>query len=229
MQLILIPGLICTDALWAPQIAALSDIAEITVADHRRHDAIADIAAALLQSAPPRFALAGLSMGGYVALEVMGQAPHRVTNLALLDTSARADDPAKQAERRALIDQAGMGRFRGVSDRLLPLFVHPERLKDKALGDIVYRMAEETGRDAFIRQQRAILSRPDYRAGLAAIAAPTLVLCGRQDRLTPLHLHEEMAAAIPDADLAVVETCGHLSTLERPDAVNQAMRRWLTT
>jgi len=227
LPLLLLPGLLCDATLWAPQIAALSDIAVPRVGDLTRHDSLPAMAAAMLAEMPGPFALAGLSMGGYVAQEIMRQAPQRVLRLALLDTSARPDTEEQRARRRGLIELAGKGRFKGVTPRLLPLFIHPDRLSDGPLVDTVMGMAERVGRDGFLRQQKAILGRPDGRADLARIACPTLVLCGREDALTPLDCHEEMAAAIPAATLTVVERCGHLSTLERPDAVNDALRRWL--
>ena len=181
----------------------------------------------MLAEAPPRFALAGLSMGGYCAQEILRQAPERVLRLALLDTSARADTDEQRARRRGLIELAQKGQFKGVTPRLLPLLIHPDRLEDTDLTTVVTGMAERIGRDAFLRQQKAIMDRPDGRADLAVVGCPTLVLCGREDALTPLELHEEMVRLIPDARLEIVEQCGHLSTIERPDAVNAALRRWL--
>lgn len=225
--LLLLPGLLCDARLWAPQVEALSDIADITIADMTRDDSVAGMVRRALDAAPPQFALAGLSMGGYAALEAMRQAPERVTRLALLDTGARADTPEQTTRRRDLIALADRGQFRAVSPRLLPLFVHEARLADTALVDDITAMAEAVGKDAFLRQQQAIMDRPDSRPGLPAIACPTLVLCGRQDALTPPALSEEMAALIPGAKLVLVEECGHLSTMERPAAVNAAMRDWL--
>jgi len=228
-SLVLLPGLLCDAALWQPQIAALGDIAAASVADLTRHDSLAAMAASVLAAAPEYFSLAGLSMGGYVAQEIMRQAPGRVRRLALLDTSARADTDEQRARRRGLIELAGRGEFKGVTPRLLPLFIHPDRLQDEPLVEIVTGMAERVGKDAFLRQEKAIMGRPDARADLKRIACPTLVLCGRHDALTPLAVHEEMAAAIRGAKLVVVEESGHLPTLERPEAVNTAMREWLAS
>lgn len=227
--LILVPGLLCTAELWQPQIDALGDIADIQVADHTAHDNMADIAASVLSTAPDRFALAGLSMGGYVSLEIMRQAPDRVTGLALLDTSARGDTPEQIQRRSDFIDLSEKGKFRGVTEALLPMLIHDTRLGDKPLVDTIFGMALQVGQAGFVRQQRAIMSRSDSRDLLGRISCPALVLCGRQDRLTPLDLHQEMAAAIPGADLVVLEDCGHLSTLERPDQVVTAMRDWLAS
>ncbi|MEK9644384.1 MAG: alpha/beta fold hydrolase [Alphaproteobacteria bacterium] len=226
--LVLLPGLLCDPRLWAHQSEALSDIADVTVADMTRDDSMAGMARRALDAAPERFALAGLSMGGYVALEIMRQAPERVTRLALLDTGSRADTPEQTTRRRDLISLADRGEFKAVSPRLLPLFIHEGRLEDAALVADIAAMADAVGKEAFLRQQHAIMNRPDSRPELPGIACPTLVLCGRQDVLTPPELSEEMASLIPGADLVMVEACGHLSTMERPDEVNAAMRSWLT-
>ena len=225
--LVLVPGLLCTADLWQPQLDALGDIADISVADHTLHDTIAAVAAGILADAPDRFALAGLSMGGYVSLEIMRQAPERVTRLALLDTSARADTSEQVQRRTDFIKLSEMGKFRGVTEALLPILIHETRLDDEALVATIYRMAQDIGQAGFVRQQRAIMSRSDSHGLLGGISCPVLVLCGRQDGLTPLDLHEEMAAGIAGAVLVVLEDCGHLSTLERPDQVNAAMRDWL--
>ncbi len=227
--LVLVPGLLCDDRLWRSQVDALSGLAECWIADATRFDTMTAIAENALESAPfERFALAGLSKGGYVALEIVRQAPQRIARLALLDTSARSDAPEQRRRREDFIALAERGRFLGVTDALLPSLVHPSRLEDSRLVSVVKDMARNVGKDAFIRQERAIMSRSDSRALLTTLSCPALVLCGRQDALTPLARHEEMAAAIPGAALEIIEDCGHLSTLERPDAVNAALRRWLT-
>ncbi|HET7200737.1 MAG TPA: alpha/beta fold hydrolase [Burkholderiales bacterium] len=226
--LVLVPGLLCDALLGEAQVAALGELCEPWVADHTRSISMAEVAADVLRDAPfESFALAGLSMGGYVALEIMRQAAHRVIRLALLDTSARADTPEQSKKREDLIGLAERGRFLGITDTLLPLFLHRARLTDRELVTTVKKMARNTGKEAFIRQERAIISRRDSRPLLPAIACPTLVLCGRQDALTPLAGHEEIARAIPGANLQVVDDCGHLSTLERPAQVSGALARWL--
>jgi pimeloyl-ACP methyl ester carboxylesterase len=224
--LLLLPGLLCDDALWAHQAAHLGGDGAVTIADLTRDDSLGAMAARVLAAAPPVFDLAGLSMGGYLAFEMLRRAPERVARLCLLDTSARPDTEEQTARRRGLIDLAGRGQFKGVTPRLLPLLVHPDRLGDADLAGPVMAMAERVGPDAFLRQQRAIMARPDSRPGLPGITAPTLVICGRQDALTPLEKSEEMAAAIPAARLAVIEECGHLATMERPQAVTALMRLW---
>ena len=227
IPLALLPGLLCDAALWRHQVEALDGLADARVADLTGQESVAEMAAAVLEAMPERFALAGLSMGGYVALEVLRQAPERVLRLALLDTRAGPDTPEDAARRRGLIELAEKGEFKGVTPRLLPLFLHPARLEDAVLTGAVLAMAERVGRDAFIRQQKAILGRADSRPTLVRIACPTLVLCGRQDALTPVGDHMEMAAGIRDARLRVIDDCGHLATLERPDQVNEALSAWL--
>ena len=227
-KLVLVPGLLCDAQLWRAQTEKLSDVADMWVADHRRSATMAGVARDVLQDAPfEHFALAGLSMGGYISLEIMRQAPQRVRRLALLDTAARGESPEQSARRRDFISLAERGKFLGVTEALLPLLVHPARLADRPLVDAIKLMAKNVGKDAFIRQQQAIMSRSDSLPLLSSIKCPTLVLCGRQDQLTPLDRHEEMATGIKGARLEIVEDCGHMSTMEKPDEVNRALRRWL--
>ena len=226
---VLLPGLLCDSALWEPQLSDLADIADFFVADLTEQESIQDMAASVLCDSPwKEFALAGLSMGGYVAQEVMRQAPQRVKKLALLDTRSRSELPEETERRRVLMELAQSGRnFTPVTNRMLPFLVHESRVKDAPLVKVIREMAERIGIEAYMRQQNAIIARSDYRFMLPSIACPTLVLCGRQDKLTPLDNSEQIAAAIPGAKLVVVEECGHMSTLERPGAVNSAMREWL--
>lgn len=225
--LFLLPGLLCDEALWAHQTRTLADIADITVADMTRDSTVQDMAKRVLAEAPEKFALAGLSMGGYVAQEIMRRAPDRVERLALLDTSANADTPEKTKQRKGFIEQLDLGGFKGVTDKLLPLLIFEDRLKDDDLTAVIKASAANVEADAFVRQQNAVLNRPGGAGNLQNITCPVLVLCGRQDALTPLTLHEEMAAAIPGARLVVIEECGHLAPLERPHAVSAVMRYWL--
>jgi len=226
-HLVLVPGLLCSPALWAPQVAGLSDIADITIADHTRHDSMAAIAESILAEAPQRFALAGLSMGGYIAQQIVLQSPERVTRLALLDTGSRADTPERIERRLQLNDMARREGVARVQQELMPLLIHTDRLADKAFVDLIVQMAVDTGVEAFLRQHAALMARGDNRPLLPDIRCPTLVLIGRQDILTPLELSEEIAAAIPGAQLEIIDDSGHLSTLEQPDAVNRTLRRWL--
>jgi len=227
LPIVLVPGLICSARLYAEQVPVLWGYGPVTIADHRRDDSVEAIAARILAVAPPRFALAGLSLGGYISFAIMRAAPERVARIALLDTSAQPDAPELSEWRRALITHAESGRFAEIPDLLFPGFVHRNRHGDEALRAIVRTMAEETGPQAFVHQQRAIMSRPDCRALLESIRCPTLVLVGDSDERTPPMLSEEIAAGIAGARLVRVPDCGHLSTLERPQAVNQALIEWL--
>jgi pimeloyl-ACP methyl ester carboxylesterase len=227
MPIVLVPGLNCSARLYADQIPALWQFGPVSVADHRRDDGMAAIARRVLAAAPPRFALAGLSMGGYIAFEILRQAAGRVAKLALLDTGAGAEVPERTAARKPLIEMARQGRFAAIADDHFPLLVHRKRLADAALKATVRAMNEEIGPEAYCRQQQAIIGRVDSRPGLAAIACPTLVLVGDDDQLTPPVLAREMAAGISGARLVVVSECGHLSTLERPQAVTETLVDWM--
>jgi pimeloyl-ACP methyl ester carboxylesterase len=227
LPIVLVPGLNCSARLYAAQIPALWRFGPVMVADHRRDDSMSAIARRILASAPPRFALVGLSMGGYIALEIVHQAPERVAKLAVLDANARADTPERSESRRSLIAMAQSGRFAAVPDILFPLFVHRRLHDDANLRALVRTMAEETGAEAFVRQQTAIINRADARPLLASIDCPTLVLVGDGDLLTPPELSQEIVDGIRGARFAIVPNCGHLSTVEQPEAVNRALVDWL--
>jgi pimeloyl-ACP methyl ester carboxylesterase len=227
LPILLIPGLNCSARLYADQIPALWRFGPVTVADHTRDDSMDAIAAGILAAAPPRFALAGLSMGGYLALAIMRQAPQRVQKLALLDTSARPESPEQTARRKPQIALAQNGRFAEVPALQFPFFVHRNRQGDDALRTRVRLMAEETGAEAFLRQQHALITRADARPLLATIKCPTLVLVGDGDELTPPALSRELADGIAGSRLVIVADCGHLSTMERPEAVNRALVEWM--
>ncbi|MEQ8733893.1 MAG: alpha/beta fold hydrolase [Rhodospirillaceae bacterium] len=226
-HIVFLPGLLCDYALWAHQASHLADTANVFVGDLTRDDNIKAMAARILEESPDTFALAGLSMGGYVAQEIMRQEPERVERLALIDTQARPDTAEQVKIRQGLIKLAGMGKFKGVTPRLLPNLVHKDRLDDPTVRDVVLEMAARIGQEAFARQQTAIMGRPDSRGDLHAIRVPTVVICGRQDILTPPELHQEMAQAIPGARLVVIEESGHLVPLEQPHAVTAVLRYWL--
>lgn len=226
--LLLIPGLLCTGDVFRDQIVALSHSRPVHVADHRRADSIAAIATQILAHAPPRFALAGLSMGGYLAFEILRQAPQRVDRLALIDTTAAPDTPEATAKRWERIGAARGGRFLETAEAMFPGFVLPAHANDAALKHRYMVMAEETGAEAFALQQTAIIGRPDSRPMLASIAVKTLVLVGKEDTTTPPEAAKVMADAIAGAELVVVPECGHLSTMERPHAVTEALAVWLT-
>lgn len=225
--LVLMPGLLCDARLWRAQVAKLTMVAAPVVADMTQDDSLDAMAARVLADRPGRFALCGLSMGGYAALALMRRAPDRVTRLCLMDTSARPDTQAQSRRRRGLMALTERNQFRGVTPRLLPDLLHPDRLADAALCGEVTDMAGRVGRDAFLRQQRAILHRPDSRPFLRDIGVPVLVAVGSHDRLTPPDHAEEIAEAIPGAVLRVIPDAGHLPPLETPEAVSELLRAWL--
>ena len=226
--LLMVPGLVSDADLYAEQRAGLADLVDVVVADVSRGASIEEMAQAALDVAPDGpFALAGLSMGGYVTLEVWRRATERVTALALLDTSARPDTPGRSAERREAVARARGEGLEPVLDALWPLEVAAAHVGDPALRSRFDAMARRQGVEVFARQTEAIIARPDSRDDLGRVKCPTLVLCGREDRITPLDGHEEMARGIDGADLVVLGRCGHLSSWERPDDVTAALRRWL--
>ncbi len=230
--LLLFPGLLCDARLWRDQVEALSATVRCVVADCTQDDTLDAMTeralSAISDISSGRFAVAGLSMGGYAALALMRRAPERVGALCLMDTSARPDTPEQARRRRSLMALVARGgRFKGVTPRLLPLLLHPGRLHDRALCDEVAAMADRVGPAAYLRQQAAIVARPDSRPGLPRIAVPTLVAAGEGDQLTPPDLAAEIAGLVPGAALHVVEGAGHLLPMERPDAATRLMRDWL--
>jgi pimeloyl-ACP methyl ester carboxylesterase len=227
LPLVLVPGLTCTARLYSSQIAALWPFGQVAVADHRRDADMAAIAERIFKDSPPRFALAGLSMGGYLALTMMRLAPERIAKLALLDTSARADTPEQTAGRKTQIAMARSGRYGEIPDLSIPRYLNAKHQRDERLTGIVRQMVMETGQEAFERQQLAIMSRPDSRPLLGSIRCPTLVLVGQDDIGTPPELNKEIADGIPGAKFTIIPGSGHLTTLEQPDAVNAALAEWL--
>jgi pimeloyl-ACP methyl ester carboxylesterase len=216
-----------TADLWRPQIASLGGRYRPDVAENALDDTVAAMAARVLRQAPERFSLVAHAMGGFIAFEIMRRAPQRVARLALLSTLARADTPVQTERRLGYLRLVQSGQFAGVVDERIPLLLHPNRRDDTVLIDAVRSMAADTGAEAFLRQQRAIMSRPDSRPGLSAIACPTLILFGAQDGIVTLEHQEEMRAAVAGARLEVIEDCGHLVTLEAPEAVNRILAAWL--
>lgn len=226
--LVLLPGLLNTRRLFQHQIEALSDIADCVVPELWHHDSLAGMAENVLGAVPTTFALAGFSMGGYVSFEILRRAPERIERLSLIDTQAAPDTPEATRRRQGLIEQTAIGRFHGVHPSLLPQIVHKSRLDDAAIVQPILDMACEVGADGFVREQQAIIGRPDSRPMLVEIEVPTVVIVGRQDQATPLARSQEMAADIAQSRLVVLEDCGHMSPLERPEAVTAALRRWLS-
>jgi pimeloyl-ACP methyl ester carboxylesterase len=222
-----IPGLACSPRLYAEQIPHLWTLGPVMVGQHSLHESMADIARSILASAPERFALIGLSMGGYVSFEIMRLAPERVVKLALLDTSARPDTAEQTANRRAQISQIGSVAVSTLIDAMFPRLVDKSRHGDAQLRQVLQQMAEEVGGAGFVRQQTAIMGRPDSRPTLGTIRCPTLVLVGEGDELIPPPVAEEMAKGIAGATLVKVPECGHCSTLEQPERVTRALMNFL--
>lgn len=223
--LVLLPGLANDDALWSAQIDALTDIADASVGDTRRDDSLAGMAARVLAAAPDRFALAGLSMGGYLSFEIMRQAPGRVIRLALLDTSARPDTPEQTANRHkaiATMREKGLGTLTRDSLGTYLSDAAPDPVRDA-----VVAMAERIGEDAYVRQQHAIMTRPDSRPTLGGITVPTLVVVGEHDVPTPPAMAREIADGIAGAQLETIAGSGHLTAIEAPAAVSALLRAWL--
>lgn len=230
--LVLVPGLMCDHAVWDPVVPLLASGPDCSIVDHGDADSLAAMARRLLDAAPPRFALAGHSMGGRVALEVLRLAPGRVSRLALLDTGyrARAAGPAGDAEaasRRELLQIARTQGVRAMAQVWTRGMVHPARLADAALVEAIVAMFARRSADVFERQIRALLERPDATGLLGRIACPTLVMCGRQDSWAPVVQHQQLAGHIAGARLQIVEDAGHMSTMEQPAAVAAALRRWM--
>jgi pimeloyl-ACP methyl ester carboxylesterase len=227
LPVVLIPGLLLSARMYAQQVEMLWPQGPVILANHTRDDSMAALARRILAEAPPRFALVGLSMGGYISFEILRQAPERVARVALLDTTAQPDTPEVSAARRAQMELATRGPLAGVVGALIPRLVHPSRHDDADLARLILRMGEEVGVAGYLRQQTANIGRIDSRPALKDIRCPTLVLVGDSDQLTPPERAAEIADQIPGAELVVVPECGHLSTIERPAAVNAALRAWL--
>ena len=227
MPILLVPGLVSSPRIYAPVVPALWRFGPVSVANHIRDNNMGPIARRILAEAPPRFALAGRSMGGYIAFEIVRQAPDRVAKLALINTQARADTPEATLRRRSMIARAQGGEYHAILDELFPGFVHPSRRGNAELRQLVYDMGDDIGAEAFVRQQTAIMSRPDSRPMLAWIKCPTLVLSGDEDNTIPNSLSLEMADGIDGAKLTILSHCGHLPQVERPQATAEALVDWM--
>ncbi|WP_316168648.1 MULTISPECIES: alpha/beta fold hydrolase [unclassified Bradyrhizobium] len=227
LPIVLVPGLICSPRIYAPLVPALWRHGPVMIANHIRDDSMGAIARRILSEAPPRFALAGHSMGGYIAFEIMRQAPERVAKLALINTQARPDAPEAGARRRTMITRAREGEYHAIVDGLAVNFVHPSRREDARLRRLVRDMADDVGVDGFVRQQTAMIAQPDSRPTLTAIRCPTLVLTSDTDDMIPNSLSTEMADEIAGSWLVVLDNCGHLPQLEQPEETAQALVEWL--
>ncbi len=227
LQLVLLPGLLCDETVWQPQIAGLRDTAECRVADYGALDSIRDMAELVLRDAPERFALAGHSMGGRVALEVYRTAPERVSHLALFDTACTPRVPGEEKGRYALLEIARRDGMRAMGMQWLPPMLQPGRMDDAELVETILRMFERKSPAIQEAQITALLNRPDARDVVAGVRCPALLLTGEQDGWSPPAVHRAMSEAIPGSTLAVIPECGHMATMERPEAVTAAMRAWL--
>ncbi|QVM86186.1 alpha/beta fold hydrolase [Novosphingobium decolorationis] len=223
--LVLVPGLSCDETLWAAQVEGLADVAAPMIGDTLHDDTLPAMARRILAAAPPRFALAGFSMGGYVAMEIWRQAPERISRIAFLDTSAGADDADAARLRQAAITTARKRSLEAVLRGSLRRLVHPDTAR--ATAEAVVAMALGVGLETYANQQRAIMARPDSRADLARINVPALVLAGAQDKLTPPERARDIAAHTPGARLELVEQCGHMAPMEKGAAVTAHLRDWL--
>lgn len=231
-SLVLVPGLMCDKAVWKAQIQALSGVAECQVSDHGSLDSLPAMASAILEHAPPKFALAGHSMGGRVAFEVFRQAPERVERLAIFDSNYRplaagAAGQEEAAGRYRLLEKARAEGVRAMAAEWVQGMIHPDRKNDSVLVTAITDMFERKTAEIFEAQIRALLNRPDAGTLLDEIRVPTLILCGREDTWSPPSAHQEMAARIASSELVIVPQSGHMVTMERPDEVSEAMLRWL--
>ena len=225
-NVLLLPGMMCDERLWQPQVEALD--LPVFHAETAQDDNFRDMARRALSAAPPTFALAGLSMGGILAFEIWRQAPERVSHMALLDTNSRAEHLNRKSLRLEQIEAASAGRLRELAiEELKPLYLAEAHRDDEELLGTILDMALDLGPDVFRSQSLALRDRADSTATLATIDCPTLVLCGAEDTLCPVEYHEFMAAQIPDATFSVIDQCGHLSSLEQPEAVAQALSNLL--
>jgi pimeloyl-ACP methyl ester carboxylesterase len=233
-HLILVPGLMCDAAVWEHQARHLRDLAGISISEHGSLDSLPAMGEAILKRAPERFALAGHSMGGRVAFEVVRQAPERVLGLALLDTAfaprpTGLEGEEEAAQRYRLLEKARKEGMRAMGAEWVERMVHPDRLSDTELINAILEMIARKTPDIFAAQIKALLDRPDATTVLPQIQSPTLVLCGREDAWSVLAGHEKMASLIPNGRLVIIEHCGHMSTMERPAEVSAAMRDWFTS
>lgn len=225
-NLLLIPGLVCDAAVWRHQVAHLGDIAEVSVPPVTKGETMAEMARIVIDAAPQKFALAGFSMGGYIALEILRQAPERVTRLALLDTSARTDTPQKAAWRRTAVAACERGEFASVIAGMMPVLLHPDQ-QQGLLPQFVREMAARVGVEAFVRRHRAISMRQDARDLLRAAKQSVRAICGREDGMSTIAEHIEIAELAPHGRFSIIEECGHMTILERPQAATALLRDWL--
>ena len=228
-HLVLIPGMLCDQRQWQYQQEFFrSKCQSVYVADTTRGDSIEQIAKQVFERAPKSFALAGLSMGGIIAFEMWRQAPERISRLAVLDTNASMETVERGEARSKLLQRALMGELMEVmAESLKPQYLAKQNQDNQELLDTIMKMAIDLGEKVFEKQVKAVAGRADSIPTLKTISVPTLVLCGEEDSLCPVSFHEAIADQIPNAQLAVIKNCGHLSTMEQPNLVNQELELWL--
>lgn len=227
-KIALIPSQLCTELLFEPQVEALSAIGEPRIYVQRDHDTIGAMAQGVLDKAAQSFALVAHGMGGFVAFEIWRRAPERVTRLVLMSGIAPADTPKQTVRREGYLRLVEQGRFDGIIEERIPMLVNPARVGDESVTRVLRQMASDTGPDIFQRQQRAIMARADSRPTLATITCPTLLMFGRQDGISNLDHQNEMLNGIAGARLEILEDCGHMMTIERPEKVNDVLTGFLS-
>jgi len=228
LPLILLPGTLCDATLFEYQIAHLADVVDPVAVDVHHQDNLPDVARYVLNQVDGRFAVAGLSYGGIVAFELWRQAPERVHKMALLNTNPRAASEKTRASQQRFVGMAHLGEFREITtDFLKDTMLHPDHQKDLELREKVLQMAQNIGVQGFVNEVKAQLNRPDSLPDLPSITCDTLVLTGREDMVIPVEIHQQMAELLPNSELYIIEQCGHLSTMEQPEIVTDALRQWL--
>ena len=221
----MIPGLVANHRMWLETADYLSDIANCHIAGLAPLDSLSEMAHLILREAPDRFALAGWSMGGYLAFEILRQAEHRVTHLALMSTNALPEARDVALRRRMMKRDAETKGYLTMIENITPRFLHPESVRDGRAARVMRQQAREVGFHAFLQHQQAMINRADNRDIARNISCPTVVMVGDQDIVTPVSGHEELTELIPDAGLSVVPGCGHMITLENPLATAQTLRK----
>ncbi|MBX9760454.1 MAG: alpha/beta hydrolase [Beijerinckiaceae bacterium] len=227
--LYMLPGLLCDETVFAPQVTGLSDVCDVRVPEFRGLDSFTAMAQRVLDDAPPRFCVAGFSMGGRVAFQIAAMALNRIERFCAFDTGVGPLAEGEPAQRQAVIDLAWREGMGALADAWLPPMLHETRRTDPAFVEPLRAMVMRSTPEQHEKQIRALLNRADARPVLPTIKCPTLIACGRQDAWSPPAAHEAMAAAIPGAKLVVVEECGHFLPLEQPEAFNRALREWMST
>lgn len=228
IPLVLLPGTLCDERLWHYPMESLADIADMTVGNLSRYDTINALAEDVLSNAPDKFALAGLSLGGIVALEIMRIAPERVLKLALLDTNPYPPKVEQKSTWETFFEMVKNNQFMDITKiHLLPVLIHPDKQSDKALVSSILQMAETIGEEAYVNQLKAVMNREDQRPILSSIICPTTIIVGREDIVCPVQISEYMAENIPNSEIKIIENAGHLITLDQPELVGEQLRKWL--